>query len=172
MGDVTYIDPARQQMTSTEDNLSDVIHCLLISLVNEVILLPNAAVAEVIGYIQPEPIDGSPDWFLGRITWRERRVPLISFEIASGSGEAKEDVQQGSRIAILNTLNGNSESPYIGIVSQSIPRLSVVKSDDVLTEEKKSTDRQSISEVVSLDGQQLIIPDIDDLESRIKNIHT
>jgi len=173
MGDVTYIDPQRKEIVNTADNPSDVIHCLMITLADETILLPNAAVAEVLDFINPEPLDGSPNWFLGRVTWRERLVPLISFEDASmsTSGETK-NIQQGNRIAILNTLNGNMAVPYVGIVVQGIPRLSVIRSDSITTIETKPANRQSVLEIAEVDGQSLIIPDIDDLEKRLQNLHT
>ncbi len=172
MGDVTYIDSQRKEIVNTADSLSDVIHCLLITLTDETILLPNAAVAEVVSFINPEPLDGSPNWFLGQITWRERLVPLISFEDASitASGEA-QSTHQGNRIAILNTLNGNAAVPYVGIVVQGIPRLSVIRNDGITTLESKPQNRQSVSEIVDVEGQSLIIPDIDDLEKRLQNLH-
>lgn len=171
MGDVTYIDPRSEQVMSPNDSLLDVIHCLMITLSEETILLPNTAVAEVIGFLKPEPIEDSPNWFLGRITWRDRLVPLISFGMASISGEVTTERQKGDRIAILNTMNGNAEVPYIGIVSQGIPRLSVLRSEDVTTVEVKPENRLSVAEIVSVEGKSLIIPDIDDLESRLQTIH-
>ena len=173
MGDVTYIDSQRKEITNTTDSLSDVVHCLMITLANETLLLPNAAVAEVVSFTSPEPLDGSPNWFLGRITWRERLVPLISFEDASisASGEA-QNIQQGNRIAILNTLNGNAALPYVGIVVQGIPRLSVIKNDSITTIEAKPQNRQSVAEIVDVEGQSLVIPDIDDLEKRLQSLHS
>lgn len=170
MGEVTYIDPRRKQALNVSEQVSDVIHCLMISLSEEAILLPNTAVAEVIGYIEPDLLTGSPDWMLGRITWRERLVPLLSFGIASAASEASPERRQGDRIAILNTMNGNKDIPYIGIVSQGIPRLSVIRKDDISTLETKPENRQSVAEIVSVDGQAFIIPDIDDLETRLQNI--
>jgi len=172
MGDVTYINPRGKEIEGTTDNLSDVIHCLMISLLDETILLPNAAVAEVIGFITPKPLDGSPNWFLGQISWRDSVVPLISFENASRSdSDEAESVQQGKRIAILNTLKGNTASPYIGIVVQGIPRLSVIRNDIIKSVELMPGNRQSVSEIVDIDGQQLVIPDIDDLEIRLNNVY-
>ena len=171
MGDVTYIDPLRKQVTTVTEGKDDALHCLLITLTSETIVLPNSAVAEVIAFTKPEPLEGSPEWFLGRITWRERRVPLISFGLASVSGETSVERSKGDRIAILNTINGNPDIPYIAIVSQGIPSLSVVHRDDISTIESNPQGRQSVAEIVSIAGQTLVIPDIDNLESRLKNLH-
>ena len=172
MGEVTYIDPKSKQMADTDGEQSGVIHCLMISLAEETLLLPNAAVAEVIGYIKPEPLESSPSWFMGRITWRERLVPLISIEAAMTTGENNNAEARGVRIAILNTLKGNTDVPYIGIISQGIPRLNVIRDESISTIETLPAGRQSVAEIVNVDGKELIIPDIDDLENRILNIHT
>ena len=46
------------------------------------LLLPNAAVAEVLGFEEPAPENDAPDWLLGRIDWRGWRIPVISWERA------------------------------------------------------------------------------------------
>lgn len=171
MGDVTYIDPNRKQVTTVSTSHSDVIHCLMIPLSEETVLLPNTAVAEVIGYMKPEPLEGAPGWFLGRISWRERLVPLISFELATVSNDSRGTNLEGARIAILNTLNGNPAIPYIAIVCQGIPSLNIIHNDDISSIETLPGKRHSVAEIASVNGQEVIIPDIDDLENRILNIH-
>lgn len=171
MGEISYLNPNRKKLSAVGEQQTDVIHCLMITLTKEMIILPNSAVAEVVGYLEPEVLEGSPDWFLGRITWRERLVPLISIEQASSSNDVIDKKLKGTRIAILNTLNGNSELPYIAIVAQGIPRLNVIRQEELQTIETLPANRSSIAEIASLNGQEFIIPDIDDLENRILNIH-
>lgn len=141
------------------------VHCLNIPLKNMNLLLPNAAVAEVIGYAEAEPIDGAPPWLLGRLLWRDRAVPLISCESAMGL----ENTRDGNRIAILNTLNSNSRVPYIGIIMQDIPSLLRVKQESI---EPRTVDHelQSVSAYVTVAGESYIIPDIDELEKRVENV--
>jgi len=141
------------------------VHCLGIPLQQISLLLPNAAVAEVIGYSDADPIDGAPSWLLGRLSWRDRAVPLISIESVMGI----ENVRFGSRIAILNTLNSNSRVPYIGIIMQDIPSLLRIKEDGIETRvaDKKL---QSVSAYVMVEGIAYVIPDIDELEKRVENV--
>ena len=77
----------------------EAVHCLLIPLHKETMLLPNAAVAEVIAYSDPETIPDAPDWLQGWLSWRDRKVPLISFEVASGRKMSTDKL--GKRIAVL-----------------------------------------------------------------------
>ncbi len=150
------------------DKLTGVIHCLTIPLDNETALLPNAAIAEVIGYRQATPLDGAPQWFLGHIDWRDKRVPLVSFEAVSGGSVAEK--KKNSRIAILNTLNGNQQIPYVALVTQGIPSLAIVQEAGLA--EKDSTDeRQAVAANVEVGGIAAIIPDIDEIEKRLLQLN-
>ncbi len=121
--------------------------------------------AEIIGYTEADPIEGAPPWLLGRLSWRDRAVPLISCESAMGV----ENVINGNRIAILNTLNSNSRVPYIGIVMQDIPSLLRIKKENIEPQEMDQK-LQSVSAYVSVAGESYVIPDIDDLEKRVENV--
>lgn len=144
------------------------IHCLTIPLYDETALLPNASIAEVIGYKVPTPIDDGPEWFLGHIEWRDKKVPLISFESISG-----KDVHapvKNSRIAVLNTINGNGQIPYVGIVTQGIPSLAIVQEQGLEDAEVTEDNRQTIGAFVKLGGMEALIPNIDEIEQRLMRI--
>ena len=146
----------------------DAVHCLMLPLHTDVVLLPNAAVAEVIPYSEPEILEDAPEWLIGYINWRERRVPLLMFEAAS-DGEVGR-LHSGCRIAVLNTLNGNSELPYIAIVMQGLPSLQIVRTNTIQYADQPSMPRQSIKAYVNINGAEAIMPDIDDLESRLMRV--
>ena len=170
MSDVTDIAKSGNTgMTAAQRKHFEVVHSLLLPLNKEIMLLPNASVAEVVAYSEPEALNDAPEWLLGIMSWRERRIPLISFESIS-DGEAGT-VHEHCRIAVLNTLNGNADVPYIAIIMQGLPSLQVVRPSSIQFTDKPTTPRQSIKAYVNLNGVAAIIPDIDDLESRIKNIH-
>lgn len=145
------------------------IHCLTIPLHGETALLPNAAIAEVIGYKQPVPLSEAPEWFLGHIDWRDKKVPIISFEGVSG-----KDVQapiKNSRIAVLNTLNANPQLPYIGILSQGIPSLAIVKDQELQDEGEPDDSRQTVGGYIKLAGIKALIPNIDEIENRLSRLN-
>lgn len=149
----------------SDDQRVSSVHCLGIPLLQVSLLLPNAAIAEVIGYSDADPIEGAPPWLLGRLSWRDRAVPLISYESVMGV----ENVRYGSRIAILNTLNRNSRVPYIALIMQDIPSLLRIKEESI---EARAVDTkfQSVSAYVTVDGNSYIIPDLDELEKRVENV--
>ncbi|MCP3868976.1 MAG: chemotaxis protein CheW [Gammaproteobacteria bacterium] len=133
------------------------------------LLIPNASLCEVVGYQHPEDIDGkSPDWLLGTVHWRQRNVPLVSFE--SLTGASVKPVGQRARIAMCYTLNGNSDRPFIGILLRSIPHLVRVMESVI----KPLGDPEEFGPMVAghlqIGGQEAWIPDMDVLESALEDI--
>ena len=147
----------------------EAVHCLLIPLHEETMLLPNAAVAEVIAFSEPETIPDAPDWLTGWLSWRDRKIPLLSFEVASG--RVMPDDLQGNRIAVLNTLNSNPRVPYIAVVIQDIPKLYLVQPDSV-SERDDAEPRQSVVAQLLADGEPVLVPDLDDLELRVERLRS
>lgn len=171
MADITdmSIHQAGKDQKALQGKEYQAVHCLKIPLLNESALLPNAAVAEVIAYSEPERVSDAPNWFMGHLQWRDHRVPLISLEAVSG---AEMFEKTGSRIAVLNTLNSNPRVPYIAILLQGIPSLAVVKPDTLKwNEENPTLENQTVSAYVDLDGDKSMVPDIDNLEKRIEKLH-
>lgn len=147
----------------------ETVHCLLLPLNKEIALLPNAAVAEIIPFAEPESPGDAPEWLVGKLSWRDRRIPLIMFESASG-GEAGK-IHKNCRIAVLNTLNGNSQLPYIGIVTQGLPSLQIVRQNNIQFSDNPASSRQAIKAYVNLNGTAAIVPDIDEMEARLLRLH-
>lgn len=146
----------------------DLVYALLIPLEGYTLLLPNTAVAEVLNYSPPDAALAAPEWLLGMLLWRERRIPMISFEAACGMRPAAATGQ--SRIVVLNTLNGNAELPYIAVLTQGIPQLRALGEESVEREEGEAS--ASVACRVRLDGQDLaLIPDLDELERRVVRLH-
>ena len=52
---------------------------VLIQVAGARLLLPNATIAEVLSFADPEPVANAPDWLLGRIRWRGWQLPLLAF---------------------------------------------------------------------------------------------
>lgn len=170
MGDVTDISVrGSHSVTQSQRQQFDAVHSLLLPLNADIVLLPNAAVAEVIPFSQPLAIEDAPDWLLGYINWRERRVPLIMYESASDGNAGS--IHKGCRVAVLNTLNGNNDLPYIAIVMQSLPSLQIVRANTIQYADRPAMPRQSVKAYVNLNGVAAIVPDIDDLEARLLRIH-
>ena len=92
---------------------------LLLPLADRTLILPNVAVAELIDY-QSGTFDlDSPPWYLGRVNWRNRQIPLLSFESACGG---KTVIGERAHIVVLNALGGWLDLKFMALLVQGIPR--------------------------------------------------
>lgn len=105
------------------------IRSVLIPLTGKRVLLPNATVAEVITYSTPEPVEGTPDWVMGRVVWRGWWVPVFSLPMLGGW--TARETEAGAKIAVLKALGGNPDMPFMAMVTQGFPRLVTVTADSL-----------------------------------------
>ena len=89
----------------------------------------------------------------------------------SGNVDGTFGVNKNSRIAILNTLNGNVQLPYVGLLAQGIPRLQVIQNKE-LEENIAAQDKQNayVLGFVLANGEPVIIPNIDMVERVILDL--
>jgi len=146
----------------------ETVHCLLLPLHKEIGLLPNASVAEILTYTPPEPVAEAPEWLLGNLTWRERRLPLISFELISQAEIGR--MHKSCRIAVVNTINGNARLPYFGLLLQSLPSLQIVRPNTIHYTDETMPERSAIKSIVNVNGTRAIILDIDEIEARLLSL--
>lgn len=137
----------------------------LIPMHNLSLLLPNTAVAEIIDYTAPAPAEGAPAWLLGHVAWRDRTLPLVCFETLCG--RAAPEAGRSCRIAVLNTLNGQPDLPFVGVVTRGVPHLLRVAEGD-LEEETGIELNPLIHCQLQIRGDQAIIPNLDALEDRVR----
>ncbi|KFN43411.1 chemotaxis protein CheW [Arenimonas oryziterrae] len=126
------------------------------------LLLPNASVAEVITYSEPEPVENAPEWLLGRIRWRGWRLPLLSF--SRFAGWSKEDGQLGAKVAVLKALGGNPKLPYFAVLSQGFPRLVTVARSALAEAHDIKELPLGIHSRVTLNDDAAVVPDLLSLE--------
>lgn len=133
------------------------------------LLLPNATVAEVTGYQEPTaPKVGAPDWLLGGFTWRQQLVPLVSFDALTGV--TPEPAGNRARIAVCNTLNGDSSRPYIALLLRSIPHLVRISEENIAPIGEAESESSMLIQQVKVNGQVAVIPNLDLLEEALKDI--
>lgn len=147
------------------DTVKDV-YSFLIPMIENSLLLPNATVAEIVPFMNvdlAENAESSDDWQIGQIIWRNIKIPVVSLERIQGKKDLGE--LRRSRIAIVYTLNGNQEVPYVAIMVQGIPRLVPVDEDNgKMLEDELPT---GVKAWVELDGRKALIPDLDLIENML-----
>jgi chemosensory pili system protein ChpC len=126
------------------------------------LVLPNAAVAEIVQYSPVTAVPDAPEWLLGLLSWREKTIALLSFELASRQDKPAANAR--AKIAVLNAPGGDPELHFFAILTQGVPRLmSVDESKIAPIEHETETDPLILSRVI-VNGEPAIIPNLDVLE--------
>jgi len=141
------------------------VRCMLLPLSSLNLLIPNSAVAEIIGYSEPRPLTGSSDWFGGVVLWRGVYVPVVAVEQMCNIDRA--GVGPRARIAIVYNPEKDSDLPYIGIHMQDIPRAYLAESDST---ESGSSEGLGEYLLTRVDDEELAraIPDLDKIIADLK----
>ncbi len=147
---------------STETAADIEIRGVLLPLREAQLLLPNASVSEVVSFTELTMIPDMPNWFLGILPWRQREVPVISFEELVEV--PSEEPNPGSKIAICNTLGGNPRRPFIGLMLSSMPKLVRVTQGVVSPQDNEHDLGTAVKRQVIINGEEAWIPDMNSVE--------
>lgn len=142
---------------ATSDALES-LNGLVVPLATKPLLLPNVAVAELVGYRLSQPASQGPEWFLGWTTWRDQRIPLLDPAILLGQN-ASAEVPVQPRTLVLNALGGRPGLRFIGMRICAIPRSRKVIRGEIQTSGEGG---DYVMQEVSLGGDSstLLIPDL------------
>ena len=145
---------------------AQIIRGVLIQVADARLLLPNATIAEVLSYADPEPVADAPDWLLGRIRWRGWQLPLVAFSRFAGIGDDRGGL--GSKVIVLKALGGDPKHPYIALLTQGFPRL-VTVSAAALSESHDIKDLPlGVHARVTLNDDAAVVPDLLSVELLIQ----
>lgn len=162
------VDAAGQSMSAEElEEIS--VRCLIMTLHQVTMLLPNTLVAEVTDLSEVSTAANMPGWLKGFVSWRGRNVPLVSFEVMLG----QETVGRldDSRMVVINTLSNNAKMPFIATEIQGLPHLSVFKHGDIEYDESEDGNGEPVVlSRMSVDGESVIVPNIDVIERMLENL--
>lgn len=147
-------------------NEATVIHSQLIAMQRLNLLLPNTAIAEIVRYATPQAVGNAPEWLLGTMLWRGLRIPVVSFERASG--EVAAEPGSGARLAVLNGVHNGAALQFYAVVIRNNPRLLKVLRDDIRKESGGDHDKLQLQQV-TVNNITAIIPDLAALEQLICN---
>lgn len=144
--------------------VQDRIHSLEIPLAGTSLLVPSAAIAEVVTAGALAPVPASPHWLVGVLGWRLQAVPVISFEgLLGASVAAATDV---SKIVVFYPFPGRKPHEFFGVLTQSEPRpQSIDPVSSIAAEPNELPDTPYLAAGLKSDGQLLAIPDFDALKA-------
>lgn len=138
------------------------VYSLLMPIKGGRIIVPRAAVAEVMGYTRPsERPDDAPAFVLGFVEWQGQRIPLVSFEAARG-GDVPE-LGRRTRIAVVFGIAGRLTPNVFAVVTQGYPYL-VRVNENVLHREEVEADEPLVLARVRMANEKPFVPDLEQLE--------
>jgi len=141
--------------------------CMLLPLSSGNLLVPTVTVAEMMP-IQPFDIKpNTPDWFLGFFPWRNTRVPVVSYETMNLLSSPKLSAR--GRVAVLNHTGAADDVPFVGMLTQDIPRMARVEEADI-TEDEEATRHPYDMMTVKVGVEPLVIPNIEAIERAVSDL--
>lgn len=153
-------DQASEANTDSTTQSSDSINCLLIPVKAQTLIVPEATIAEMAMVAPIFPDNSGPDWFLGFYSWRNGRVPLLSFEKLNG--ESVAGINPNGRIAVFNNTGISEDVPFIAIPTQGIPKNLTVRKEDILNAAAGPRIFEKLHMQIGV--EDLVLPDLAGLE--------
>ena len=135
------------------------------------LLLPNAALSEIIDYRNPAEIPQGkpPAWVLGTVMWRQRAMPVISVERMMK--QLFDANAPKLRIAVCYGLGADGTYPYIGIVAKGVPRMVRVTESSISSADASPVKAGwPVMARVQIQGKEALIPDLMRVEQMLGSI--
>ncbi len=141
------------------------LNALVVPLAGELLLLPNVAVAELVGFRLTQAAMEGPQWFLGWTSWRGKQVPMVDLGLLLGQSLAASAT--APRTLILNAVGQRPELEFIALRIDGIPRSKRVLRGEIIAAGEAS---QFIKQPVQLADEQqtLLIPDLAAIEDALE----
>ena len=135
---------------------------LLIPTAVGTVVVPSAAVCEVLPEVKLEPIPAAREWVLGYCIWRNTPVTVISFERLSADDIASIPI---GRIVVMYPLPGRANHEYFAIAASHDPRSGFVESDTTSQPVPAQVGQRYIASATEINGVVGLIPDFEALKA-------
>lgn len=144
------------------------IKCILLTLRTENLVVPNAAVAEIVSLRDVKKINKAPQWLLGKMHWRGVDIPLVSFEAAAEGAGAAMNANQAAVIHLINSDGASSAYPYVGLSISGVPHISYFSKDQISTDTQTKKPHPMVAQRIRINGAAASILDIESIAAMIK----
>lgn len=158
--------PAQASVPSWATHESGDIRGVLIQVAGGRLLLPNATIAEVLSYAEPEREADAPEWLLGRLRWRGWSLPLVAFSQFAGLGEERPGF--GSKVIVLKALGGDRRLPFFAVLTQGFPRLVTVSRAALEVDAAEGELPAGVQALVRLNDEPALLPDLLQIEAKLR----
>ena len=145
----------------------DELYAVLVALASDTLLVPNAAVAEVVSIDALRvPNDGLPPWIAGTVTYNNRELTVVRFEVLNGGGGG-EDTRR-TRLAIMQPVTTALRTGQYAVVCQGYPHLVTLNRQALKKERAQPGDKEDIVLTrVSIANTNALIPNLEKIEQML-----
>lgn len=150
------------------DGADDRVYAVLIAIAGDTLLLPNAAVAEVLGGEPLAVTEAMPAGLRGHLDWNGRRVPVLCFEQLNPTppGESRRE-----RLIVLHTPGRHLPGAHLAIVAQAYPHLLMLREGTAQPLPLREGDRDDLVLArLRIGSQEALIPDLEGLEAELSRL--
>jgi len=143
---------------------------LLLPVMDGNLLLPNAAVVEVLSYPAVTAADtDTPDWILGYFEWRNLSLPLISWGHLLGQ-DVTEDQGQRKRVVVCHLFSADKKQSFVGVEVRGLPSLVPVTKAGLQAEDDSADAETCTLGTVKIQDVSARIPDLDGLGKLLSSL--
>jgi len=146
------------------------IKSIILTLKNELVVVPNAAVAEIISVQDVREVEASPQWMLGKARWRGVELPVVSYEAAAGDNAQAVNIntQVAVMYSVSDEIDNDKKYPYIGLAMHGVPHVSTFSRDQIKTDEQAAVSHPMVAQKVRINGAAAGILDIYAIEEMLQ----
>ena len=144
--------------------------CIILTTRSELVIVPNAAVAEIVPVQDVKNDANTPGWYLGKTRWRGVDLPLISFEAAGGY--VAHTVNINTQVAVLYTMGQEQDRkhPYVGLVISGVPHVSRFTREQVTPNTEVENRNPMVAQKVRVNGAAANILDFVKIETMLDEV--
>ena len=144
------------------------VKCVILNISEDKLMLPNAAIAEIVPIQNIINVANKPAWMLGYLDWRGNSVPLVAFETLGGV--RMPSLASGNvKAAVLYSISADKQFPFMSILVQGTPKVIDVAPSDIMSN-KEEIHHPAIEQKVMIYEDDASIVDLEKLEQLIKYI--
>ena len=143
------------------------IKCVLLTLRTENVVVPNAALAEIVSLRDVDKIDNAPQWLLGKMHWRGVDIPLVSFEAAAEGANVAMSANQAAVIHLISA-DGKAVYPYVGLSISGVPHISEFSKEQITLDAHERKAHPMVAQRIRINGAAASILNIDSIASMLK----
>jgi len=135
------------------------LHSLEVPLDGSTLLVPSAAVAEVINPQKFVPVPFSQPWLNGAIGWRTLAVPVISFETLLGAPAHTHP--EAGKIVIFYPLSGRKDWEFFAMFAMAEPRPQLLDGSQPVADASELPASPHVAAGLKVEGRLMLIPDFE-----------